>query len=60
MATKKQFVSWQEKIEECKNRVAKERDRIDDMISEMEELRDCCDRAWEDLERARDALSELV
>ena len=40
--------------------VAIERDKLDELISEMEDLRENCDEAWDHLERARDALSEMV
>jgi len=40
--------------------VGKERDKLDDLITELGQLRDNCDTAWCDLQNARDALSELV
>ena len=40
--------------------VAKERDRIDALISEYDTLRENCDVAWEHLQNARDELSQLV
>jgi len=40
--------------------VAKERDKIADMISEMNDLEDCCNRAYHNMQDAIDALSELV
>jgi len=48
------------KIEQRRDAVGRERDKLDDLISELEELRDCCDRSWQDLQAARDALSELA
>ena len=40
--------------------VAKERDKLDELICELEHLKYNCQTAWEDLQHARDALSELV
>jgi len=40
--------------------IAAERDKIDDLITDMKELRQSCRDALEDLESARDALSRLV
>lgn len=40
--------------------MAKERDKIDDTISELSELKDDCEEAYELLMQARDKLSELV
>lgn len=40
--------------------VAKERDKLDELISEMEGLRENCRTAYDDMQRARDSLSELV
>ena len=55
--TNKQFLK---KIEESKTRIAKERDKLRDLIGEIEGLADNCDTAVEDLEHAADSLSELV
>lgn len=40
--------------------VGAERDKLDDLISDLEHLRDNCRSAHDDLQSARDALSELV
>lgn len=40
--------------------VAKERDKLDDLISELEHLRENCRAAYDDMQSARDHLSELV
>ena len=40
--------------------VAKERDKLDTLISEAEDLREDCEEAWDHMQRARDALSEMV
>lgn len=40
--------------------VALERDKLDELISEVTDLREDCDNAWNNLQDARDALSELV
>ena len=47
-------------IEKRQTAVGRERDKLDDLISELEQLRDNCQTAWDDLQHARDALSELV
>jgi hypothetical protein len=52
--------SWIKTIETRMAGIAKERDKLDEAISEMEVLRENCDTAWNDLQSARDALSELV
>ena len=39
--------------------VAKERDKLDDAISEMEMLKEDCAEAWDALQEAMDALSRL-
>lgn len=49
-----------EGIKERMDAVAKERDTLDEFISELNDLREDCDNAWECLQQARDALSELV
>jgi hypothetical protein len=40
--------------------VAKERDKLDELISELNQLKESCDKAYDDMQSARDALSELV
>jgi len=40
--------------------VAAERDKLDELISEMQSLRDDCDDAYNALQDARDALSKMV
>lgn len=50
----------EKQIETRQKAVAKERDRIDALLSEFDGLRESCDRAWDALQDARDALSELV
>lgn len=40
--------------------VAKDRDNLDDFISELEGLKENCREAWDSLQIARDALSCLV
>lgn len=52
--------SWMKTIETHMAAIAKERDKLDEAISEMEGLRENCDSAWNDLQSARDSLSELV
>jgi len=52
--------NWMKQIESRKNAIARERDELDEAISEMESLREDCDEAWHFLENARDALSRIV
>lgn len=52
--------AWMKEIEKRKNAIAKERDKLDEAISEMEGLREDCDEAYYFLEDARDSLSKLV
>ena len=56
MKTKK----WIKELNKRMAGVAIERDKLDELISEMKDLRENCDEAWDHLERARDALSEMV
>jgi predicted transcriptional regulator len=51
---------WIKQIEMRQKAIAKERDKLDDVISDMEGLREDCDEAWQYLQNARDALSKLV
>lgn len=60
MMTKTQIKTIIKKIEKHQQAVAKQRDSLDDFISEIEGLKFSCESAWDDLQRARDALSELV
>jgi len=47
-------------IEKSEAAIAKDRDRLDDIIDNAADLRDVCNRALDALQEARDALSELV
>lgn len=40
--------------------LAKERDRLDELIAEAEQLKDNIEAALSDMDHARDSLSELV
>ena len=57
---KRTVKSWDAKIEARQQAVAKERDKLDEVIQEIVMLRESCDKAWDALQDARDALSELV
>ena len=57
---KKTIVAFDKKLAKEQVAVAKTRDHLDDVISEMSMLKESCDRAWDALQYARDALSELV
>ncbi len=52
--------NWIKQIEVHQKAVAQERDKLDEVISEMEGLREDCDDAWHHLQDARDALSKMV
>jgi prefoldin subunit 5 len=52
--------NWIKQIEKRKEAIAKERDKLDETISEMKELRESCDEAWQLLDDARDVLSQFV
>jgi hypothetical protein len=47
-------------IEKHMKAVAKERDALDEFISNLESLEEDCERAYQSLECARDDLSRLV
>lgn len=55
-----EFKSIIKQIEKRRDAVGKERDKIDEMISELESLSESCDNAWHCLQEARDRLSEYV
>ena len=59
---KRTIQSLDKKIKQRQDAVAKERDKLDELIAEIEQLRETFDQAWEALQsaRARDSLSELV
>ena len=57
---KKTIQGWDRKIKARQDAVAKERDKLDEVIDEITMLRESCDKAWDSLQDARDALSELV
>jgi len=48
------------KIEQVMVNVAKERDKLDDLIDTATSLKEDCDNAYDAMQQARDALSELV
>lgn len=48
------------RIEKHEIALAKERDKLDELIAHLSQLRDDCDEAIDDLQRARDALSKFV
>jgi 5-enolpyruvylshikimate-3-phosphate synthase len=60
MATKRKATSWIKQIEKRMDAVAKERDRIDEMIVDLSDLKEDCENAYDSLMVARDALSEMV
>lgn len=60
MATSEEISGWIEKIDLRKESVGKERDKLDEAISELQMLREDCDEAFDALQTARDALSRMV
>lgn len=54
------FKEMEKKVQKQMDAVAKQRDALDDDISEMEQLREDCREAYDNLQDARDALSRLV
>jgi ABC-type transporter Mla subunit MlaD len=47
-------------LDKAMQRIANERDRLDDILGEAETLLENCRHAHDALQEARDALSELV
>jgi ABC-type transporter Mla subunit MlaD len=47
-------------VEQSKNRIAKERNKLRELITEAEHLYENCESAEDSLVRAADSLSELV
>ncbi len=60
MATKQKITRWMKQIDQRKDAVGKERDKLDDLIGELQSLKEDCDEAYDALQTARDALSRLV
>lgn len=60
MIPKKTIAAMLKRIDKHMASVAKERDKLDETISELESLKEDCDNAWNCLQDARDALSEMV
>lgn len=54
------FKQMEKKVQKHMDAVAKQRDALDDAISEMEQLREDCREAYSNLQDARDALSRIV
>ena len=57
MATKKQLL---QQVKAAKTRIAKERDKLRDLIDALSTIHDDCDEAVDDMERAADALSRVL
>jgi DNA repair exonuclease SbcCD ATPase subunit len=60
MATKTQWAKAISQITKRQEAIGKERDKLDDLISELETLKSDCSEAYNALQEARDALSRLV
>ena len=58
--TDKQLKKCISLLEQRKNNIAKERDKLREILAEYEEMIDCSERAIENLDGAIEALSELV
>jgi hypothetical protein len=50
----------EERIAKQQEIIGKDRDKLDELISDLVTLRDDCEEAWGSLQDARDALSRLV
>lgn len=59
-STRKRVLSLQKQLNGCGLRIAKERDRIRDLLDEYATIKENCDEAIDDIERAVDKLSELL
>lgn len=60
MTNTRQTRSLIRQIEKTKARIAAERDRLRDLISDLEAVADASDRAVSALEEAADSLSEML
>ena len=60
MATKGQWARTIAQIAKREEAVGNERDKLDELISELQSLRDDCEEAFDALQTARDALSRLL
>ena len=60
MLTKRQANSIIRRIEKSRDAIAKERDKLEDLMEEIDNLKDTSNRAHEDLESAISALSEFT
>lgn len=60
MARKRTVAAIQRDIERSKDKIAKERDRLRELIHEVESIADDCDEAATALETAADALSRYL
>jgi len=59
MITKTTISNFIKKIDKKQIKIGKERDSLDDLISDMAQLREDCSEAWDNLQDARDALSRM-
>lgn len=60
LLSKQGIKSIDKKIANHMARIAADRDKLDEYISELTHLKGNCDEAYDALQQARDALSELV
>lgn len=60
MLSKSKLQSITKSIEKHMERIAADRDKLDDFIDTLQALKEDCDNAYDALITARDALSELV
>ena len=47
-------------LKKCSDRIAKERNRLRELVSEYQSIEESCDDALDMIERAADKLSELL
>jgi hypothetical protein len=57
---KKSVASLHRQILACKAKIAAERDKLRELVSEIDEIGDHCEEAVHDLERAADTLSQYL
>lgn len=60
MLTNSKIQNITKSIEKHMSKIAQDRDKLDEFISELTQLKEDCDTAYDSLIDARDALSRLV
>lgn len=60
VATRRRMAGLESKVRACGARIAKERDKLRDLVDEYQEISDHCDEAIDDIDRAADSLSRFL